>query len=202
MASRPIWSGSISFGLVNVPVRLYSATSHKELRFHMLHDEDGGRIREKRVCSIDGKEVPYEHIIKGYPLTKHEYVPIARDELAALTPKSSKSIDIEDFVELREIDPIFYDSTYYLLPDRGAAKAYGLLRTAIEKTGMVGIARVVLRTKQYLCAVRPIEGVLALSTMHWADELVAANELEGVPEAEHHKPTERELTMATKLVES
>src|SRR3954465_8359678 len=123
---RPIWSGSISFGLVNVPVKLYSATSPKEVRFHMLHDKDGGRIQQKRVCSIDGEEVPWEHIVKGFELAKGRYVSVTRKELEQFMPRSTKSIDIEDFVELTRIDPIYYDSTYYLLPDRGAAKPYAL----------------------------------------------------------------------------
>lgn len=198
---RPIWSGSISFGLVNVPVRLFSATSHSELRFNQLHDADGGRIREKRVCEVDGKEVPYEHIIKGYQISKGQYVTVSKDELADFAPKASKTIDIEDFVELKEIDPMYFDTTYYLVPDAGAGKAYGLLLEAMEKTGMVGIARVVLRTKQYLCAVRPLEKAIALSTMHYADELVGTSDLEGLPERAAH-PSERELNMATKLVQS
>lgn len=198
---RPIWSGSISFGLVNVPVRLFSATSHSELRFNQLHDADGGRIREKRVCEVDGKEVPYEHVIKGYPVAKGQYVTVSKEELQSFAPKATKTIDIEDFVELEEIDPMFFDTTYYLVPDHGAGKAYGLLREAMEKTGMVGIARVVLRTKQYLCAVRPLGDAMALSTMHYADEVNSVSDLEGLPERAAH-PSERELTMATKLVQS
>jgi DNA end-binding protein Ku len=198
---RPIWSGSISFGLVNVPVRLFSATSHSELRFNQLHDADGGRIREKRVCEVDGKEVPYEHIIKGYAISKGQYVAVTKEELAGFAPKASKTIDIEDFVALREIDPMYFDTTYYLVPDHGAGKAYGLLLEAMEKTGMVGIARVVLRTKQYLCAVRPLEKAMALSTMHYADEVIGTADLDGLPERAAH-PSERELTMATKLVQS
>lgn len=198
---RPIWSGAISFGLVNVPVRMFSATSHKELRFNMLHEKDGGRIREKRVCSIDGEEVPYEEIIKGFPLTKTQYVPVTKDELANFAPKATKSIDIEDFVELGQIDPIFFDATYYLAPDTGAARPYALLHEAMVKTGMVGVARVVLRTKQYLCAVRPLGKALAITTMHYADEVVGANDLEGLPDSTDRKPSERELHMATKLIE-
>jgi DNA end-binding protein Ku len=198
--ARPIWSGTISFGLVSVPVKLFSATSQKEIRFHMLHDKDGGRIQQKRVCSIDGEEVAWEHIIKGFELSKGRYVSVTRKELEQFNPRATKSIDIEDFVELSQIDPIYYESTYYLLPDRGAAKPYALLTEALKRTGRVGVARFVLRTRQYLCAVRPRDKVLALSTMLYADEVVAESELEGVPEKA--KPGERELKMAEQLVES
>jgi DNA end-binding protein Ku len=198
---RPIWSGSISFGLVNVPVKLYSATSPKEVRFHMLHDKDGGRIQQKRVCSVDGEEVPWEHIVKGYEISKGRYVTVTQEELAALHPKATRSIDIEDFVELCQIDPIFYETTYYLLPDRGAARPYVLLLEAMKSTGKVGIGSFVLRTKQYLASVRPVGRVLALSTMLYADEIVDQTELEGVPAAEA-KPREKELHMAEQLVQS
>jgi DNA end-binding protein Ku len=196
---RPIWSGSISFGLVNVPVKLFSATSPKEVRFHMLHDKDGGRIQQKRVCSIDGEEVPWEHIIKGFEISKGRYVSVTREELSAFNPRATKTIEIEDFVELPQIDPIYYETTYYLLPDKGAAKPYALLIEAMKRVGRVGVAKFVLRTRQYLCAVRPLGKALALSTMLYADEVVALDDLEGLPEA---KPGERELKMAEQLVES
>jgi DNA end-binding protein Ku len=196
---RPIWSGSISFGLVSVPVKLFSATSPKEVRFHMLHDKDGARIQQKRVCSADGQEVPWEHIVKGFEISKGRYVTVTREELEAFNPKATKSIDIEDFVKLEQIDPIYYETTYYLVPDKGASKPYALLVEAMRRTGRVGIARFVLRTKQYLCAVRPVEKVLAVSTMLYADEVVSQDELEGVPSS---KPGERELKMAEQLIGS
>lgn len=199
--ARPIWSGSISFGLVNVPVKLYSATSPKEVRFHMLHDEDGGRVQQKRVCSIDGQEIPWEHIVKGFEIAKNRYVTVTKDELAALGPAASRAIDIEDFVQLDQIDPIFYEHTYYLVPDKGAARPYALLLAAMKKTSRVGIARFVLRTRQYLCAVRPMEKALALSTMLYADEVVAEKELDDLPPASA-KPRDRELAMAEQLVTS
>ncbi|MFL5275722.1 MAG: Ku protein, partial [Myxococcales bacterium] len=177
---RPIWSGSVSFGLVNVPVKLFSATSPKEIRFHMLHDKDGARIQQKRVCSAEEKEVPWEHIVKGFEISKGRYVSVSREELSAFDPKGSKSIDIEDFVDLSQIDPIFYESTYYLVPDRGATKPYALLVEAMKRTNRVGIARFVLRTKQYLAAVRPMKGALAISTMLYADEVVSQDDLEGL----------------------
>ena len=174
---RPIWSGSVSFGLVSVPVKLFSATSPKEVRFHMLHDKDGGRIHQKRVCSIDGQEVPWEHIAKGFEISKGRYVTVSREELDAFNPRATKAIEIEDFVDLGQIDPIFYESTYYLVPDRGANKPYALLVEAMKRTNKVGVARFVLRTKQYLAAVRPLGTALAISTMLYADEVVSQDDL-------------------------
>jgi DNA end-binding protein Ku len=197
--ARPIWSGSISFGLVSVPVKLFSATSPKEVRFHMLHDKDGARIQQKRVCSADGQEVPWEHIVKGFEISKGRYVTVTREELEAFNPRATKSIDIEDFVKLEQIDPIYYETTYYLVPDKGASKPYALLVEAMRRTGRVGIARFVLRTKQYLCAVRPVKKALAISTMLYADEVVSQDDLEGLPES---KPGERELKMAEQLIGS
>jgi DNA end-binding protein Ku len=198
---RPIWSGSVSFGLVSVPVKLFSATSPKEVRFHMLHDKDGGRIHQKRVCSVDGQEVPWEHIVKGYEVSKGKAVTVTKDELESFSPKANKAIEIEDFVGLDQIDPIYYETTYYLVPDKGAAKPYALLVEAMKRTGKVGIARIVLRTKQSLCAVRPMGKVLAVSLMLYADEVVSADDLDGVPDA-HSKPGERELKMAEQLIAS
>jgi DNA end-binding protein Ku len=199
--ARPIWTGSITFGLVNVPVKLFSATSAKEVSFHMLHDKDGGRIRQKRVCSVDDEEVPYEHIVKGYEVSRGQYVEVNPEELKKFIPEATKTIDIQEFVELVEIDPIFYDHTYYLVPDKGAGKAYALLLQAMRDSGKVGIAKVVLRTKEYLCAVRPLEDALAMSTMLFADEVVSPKELEGLPGESHH-PKGKELEMAKTLVES
>ena len=197
--ARAIWSGSISFGLVNVPVKLFSAVSQKEVHFNMLHDKDGARINLKRFCSAEDVEVPYEHIVKGYEVSKGRYVTVTPAELEGVDPKASRTIDIQDFVELAEIDPIYYDHTYYLAPDKGAGKAYALLLEAMRRTGRVGIARVVLRTKEALCCVRPLGGALALSTMNYADEIVPVDELELPKEP---APAPRELEMAGRLVES
>ena len=196
---RAIWSGSISFGLVNVPVKLFSAVSHKEVRFHMLHDADGARVQLKRFCSAEDVEVPYEHVVKGFEISRGRYVTVTAEELDAADPRGAHTIEIQDFVDIGEIDPVFYDQTYHLVPDRGAAKAYGLLLDAMSKTGKVGVARVVLRTKQALCCVRPMRGALALSTMNYADEIVSSDEL-GLPA--RAPPTARELEMAERLVES
>src|SRR5262245_53237762 len=136
---RAIWTGSISFGLVNVPVKVFSATSQKEVRFHQLHDEDGARLQYKRVCSVDGKEVPYENIVKGYEIAPDEYVVIQPEELEALDPEKTRMIDIEDFVELAEIDPLYYDKSYYLAPATGGAKAYRVLLESMRESGKVAI---------------------------------------------------------------
>jgi DNA end-binding protein Ku len=199
--ARPIWTGSISFGMVNVPVKLFSAVSHKEVRFHMVHDADGARIKQKRVCSADGKEVHWEHIAKGYEVSPGQVVVIDPEELERLDPKATRSIDIEAFVKLPEIDPLFYESSYYLVPDRQATKAYALLVSAMKDSQRVGIARFVLRAKQYLAAVRPVGNALMISTMLYADELVPQSSLDGIPE-KLPAPKEQELKMAEQLVES
>jgi DNA end-binding protein Ku len=197
---RPIWSGSISFGLVNVPVKLFTAVRKKTVRFHQLHAEDGGRIQQKRVCSVDGEEVAFEDLAKGYELYPGQYVMIEPEELDALDPEATQTIDIEDFVELEEVDPLYYDSSYYLVPDARGAKAYRLLLDAMRQSGRVGIARVVMRTKQYLCAVRPVGEALVLTTMNFADEVVGQEEIEGLPGEQ--EAGERELKMAEALIES
>ncbi len=199
---RPIWSGAISFGLVNVPVKLYSAVSPKDVRFHQLEASTKARIRQKRVSSATGEEVPYDQIIKGYELAPDTYVPIAPEELDALDPKATKTIDIEDFVDLDTIDPIYFERPYYLVPDKGGMKAYALLREAMRETNKVGIARMVLRTKQYLAAIRPKDDALVLETMLYADEVVPEEQLDGLPEPGEVEVRDRELQMARQLIES
>ena len=197
---RPIWSGAISFGLVNVPVKLYSAVSPKDVRFHQIDAKSNSRVRQKRVSSATGEEVPYDQIVKGYELAPDTYVTISPEELDALDPKATKTIDIEDFVDLDMIDPIFYERPYYLVPDKGGTKAYALLREAMRETNKVGIARVVLRTKQYLAAIRPKGDVLVLETMLFPDEVVPDDELE-VPRDEV-EVSDREQKMARQLIDS
>ena len=197
---RAIWSGAISFGLVNVPIKLFTATSQKDVRFHQLHDKDGARIQQKRVCSKDGEEVPIEHIVKGYEVSRDKYVLITPEELEALDPKASRTIDIQDFVDLDEIDPVYFDSTYYMVPEKGAAKAYALLLEAMRKSKKVAIARVVLRQKQHLVALRPLRNALSMETMLYADEVVSPDTLEGLPE--DVEVTDRELAMAQQLIDS
>ena len=198
-----MWSGAISFGLVNVPVKLYSAVSRKTVRFHQLNGKTGHRVAQKRVDSATGDEVNYEDIVKGYELTKDRYVVITPDELETLDPEKSRTIDIEDFVDLADIDPVYYDHPYYLVPDKGATKAYGLLLNAMEQSGKVAVARVVLRSKEHLVAIRPAPGnVLTMETMLFADEVVAPEDLDDLPEGKELKASQRELTMAQQLIDS
>jgi DNA end-binding protein Ku len=202
--ARSIWSGAISFGLVNVPVKLYSAVNRKTVRFHQLNGKTGARIAQKRIDPGTGEEVAYEDIVKGYELTKDSYVLITPEELDALDPEKSRTIDIEDFVDLTEIDPVYYDHPYYLAPDKGAAKAYGLLLSAMKDTRKVAIARVVLRSKENLVAIRPGPGgnVLTMETMVFADEVVSPSEIDDLPDPEALKVSERELKMAEQLIAS
>ncbi|MGH2967934.1 MAG: Ku protein [Solirubrobacteraceae bacterium] len=199
---RSIWSGAISFGLVNVPVKLYSAVSRKTVRFNQLNAETGNRIQQKRVDPETGEEVGYEQIVKGYELTKDRYVVITPEELDALDPERTRTIDIEDFVDLEEIDPVYYDHPYYLVPDKGAAKAYGLLLGSMEQAGKVAIARVVLRSKEQLVAIRPADDVLMMETMIFHDEVVPTDEIEDLPEGKELKTSDRELKMAQQLIDS
>ena len=197
---RPIWSGAISFGLVNVPVKLYSATSSKDVRFHQLDGKSKSRIRQKRVSVATGEEVPFEDLVKAYEIAPDNYVTITPEELDALDPKATKTIDIEDFVDLDQIDPVYYERPYYLVPDKGGQKAYALLRNAMRETNKVGIARVVLRTKQYLAAIRPKDDALVMETMLFADEVNPLDELDlPGPDVD---VTEREEKMARSLIDS
>jgi DNA end-binding protein Ku len=200
--ARSIWSGAISFGLVNVPVKLFSAVSRKTVRFNQLNQETGNRIQQKRVDPETGEEVPYEQIVKGFELTKDRYVIITPDELDALDPERTRTIDIEDFVDLEDIDPVYYDHPYYLVPDKGAAKAYGLLLNAMEASGKVAIARVVIRSKEALVAIRPAGDLLMMETMIFHDEVVPHDELDDLPDAKDLKASQRELKMAQQLIDS
>ncbi len=192
-----IWTGSISFGLVTVPVRLVSATRSQDVRFHQLEAETGARIRYRRVSEKTGEEVPNDQIVKGYELESGNYVVIEGDELAALKPKASRQIEIEDFVDLSEIDPVYFEQPYYLVPDKDAAKAYRLLTQVMEDEGKVAVGRFVLRSKEALVAIRPVDGMLCLETMRYADEVLAPDREQIDAESE---PSERELDMARQLV--
>jgi DNA end-binding protein Ku len=201
--ARAIWSGAISFGLVNIPVKLYSAVSRKTVRFNQLDAESGQRIRQQRVNPESGEEVPYEQIVKGYEIGPDRYVTITPEELDALEPQKTRTIDIEDFVELAQIDPIYYDHPYYLAPDTGAGKAYRLLLDAMEEAGKVAIARVVIRSKENLVAVRPHDGVLTMETMLFSDEVIAPDSIEELGSVNGDvKTSERELEMAQQLIDS
>ena len=200
---RAIWSGSISFGLLNVPVKLYSAVSKQTVRFRELREKDGSRVRHKRVAEADGKEVAYDDIVKGYEFAPDQYVTLTRDELAELDPKKTRAIEIQDFVDLDEIDPIYFEHPYYLGPDKGAEKAYALLVAAMEDARKVAVARFVLRNKENLAAIRPMNGVLTMATMRFADEVTKPDDLkDDLFEEKPKKPEKRELEMAKQLIES
>src|SRR5689334_51924 len=199
---RSIWSGAISFGLVNVPVKLFSAVSRKNVRFHQLHDKDGVRIQQKRVCPADGEEVAYENIVKGYEIAPDKYVVIEPEELEALDPKKTRAIEIQEFVDLEEIDPIYFDHPYYLAPDKGAAKPYRLLLQAMQDTNKVAIARVVIRQKENLVAIRATGDVMTMATMVFHDEVVSPDTLDEIPDDDEASVSDREVEMAQQLIGS
>jgi DNA end-binding protein Ku len=200
---RAIWSGAISFGLVNIPVKLYSAVSRKTVRFHQIDAESGQRIRQQRVNPESGDEVPYEQIVKGYEISPDRYVTITPEELEALEPQKTRTIDIEEFVDLEQIDPIYYDHPYYLAPDKGAAKAYKLLLDAMREADKVAIARVVIRSKENLVALRSYDGAITMETMLFPDEVVPPDSIEELASVDGSvKTTKRELDMAKQLIES
>jgi DNA end-binding protein Ku len=199
--ARAIWSGSISFGLVNVPVKLFTSVRKKDVRFNQLHATDNVRIQQKRVCPADGEEVAWDDLVKGYEITPGQYVVVTNEELEALDPEATHTVDIEDFVALEDIDPLYFDSSYYLVPDAPGVKPYRLLLDAMNESGRVGIGRVVLRTKQYLCAVRPLGDALVLTTMNFTDEVSPASDLEGLPGV-GAEPSSREMKVAKQLIDS
>ena len=195
---RPIWKGAISFGLISIPIRLYSAVENKSLKFHLLHDEDGGRIKYKRECSKCGKEVTWDDIVKGYEYSKDHYVQFSDEELDALDVDSIKAIDVVSFVPLEHIDPIYFDKTYYLIPEGSGIKAYRLLAEALEAEGQVGVAKIALRDKEHLSTIRLKDDVFVLETMHWPDEIRQAEfeELDKKVEVR-----DQEVKMARQLIQ-
>ncbi len=197
-----MWMGTLNFGLVSMPVRLYSAISRKSVHFNQLHAADHARVIQKRVCSADGEEVPYEEVVKGYELAPERYVVIEDAELAAIAPEATRTIEIEDFVELGEIDRIYFDKPYYVAPNRGGARSYQLLLQAMRDTGKVAIARVVLRAREQLVAVHPREDILMMTTLTYADEVNPTSELREFSEEQEVAVGERELDVARRLVQS
>jgi DNA end-binding protein Ku len=196
-----MWQGTLNFGLVSMPVKLYSAVSSKSVHFHQLHARDHARIQLKRFCSAEEEEVSYEEIVRGYEIAPERYVVVEDAELEALAPELTRTIDIEDFVELQEIDHIYLDQPYYVVPNKGGGKSYGLLLRAMHDTGKVAVARVVLRSRERLVAIHPHEQTLLMTTMNFADEVRPLSELRELAEADV-KIGERELDVARKLVES
>jgi DNA end-binding protein Ku len=201
-----MWMGTLNFGLVSMPVKLYSAVSSKSVHFNQLHGADHARIQQKRVCSADGEEVPFEDVVKGYELAPERYVVIEDAELQALAPEATRTIEIQDFVEIDEIDRIYFDQPYYIVPNRGGARSYKLLLQATRETGKVAIARVVLRSRERLVAVHPHGDVLMMTTLNYADEINPTSELRELSGEEQDEASsavgERELDVARRLVQS
>jgi len=194
---RAIWKGSISFSLINIPIALYPATRREELKFRLLRSSDMSPVNYKRVAEADGKEVPWEHIVKGYEYEKGKFIVLKDEDFKRADIEATQSVDILDFVELDEIDPIFFDKPYYLEPEKRGEKAYGLLRDALKQSGKVGIAKVVIKTRQHLAAVKPEKNLLVLELMHFSEEIIDTKELK-IP----HNATlaAKELNMAKDLI--
>lgn len=200
---RPAWQGSISFGLIHFPVALYGVTTDRRIAFHQLHDADGVRIKQKRVCPADGEEVPYEHIVRGYEFEPGRYVIVERDELDALQPERSRSIELEKFIDASEIDPLYYDASYFALPGEGAGAAYALLCEAMTAEDRAAFARLVMHGKEHLVALWPRDAVLVVSTMHFEDEITNPAQLPAIEPAGSLKKKNRkpaELNAARQLV--
>ncbi|MGA7201809.1 MAG: Ku protein [Candidatus Cybelea sp.] len=197
--AHAIWSGAINFGLVTIPVKLFTAVKTDDLSFNMLHKKDEGRIKYERVCSVDGKPVPWDEIVKGYEYEKGQYVLLTDEDFAKVNPEATQSVDIVEFVELDKISPMFFDKPYYLEPTKQGRHAYALLREALADSNRVAVARVVIRTKEYIAAVKPVGDALVLELMHWASEIVASDTLD-LPGAE--KLPEKEMQMARMLIDT
>jgi DNA end-binding protein Ku len=197
--AHAIWSGAINFGLVTIPVKVFTAVKTDELSFNMLHKKDEGRIKYERVCSVDGKTVPWDEIVKGYEYEKGQYVILTDEDFKKVNPEATQSVDILEFVELDKINPMFFDKPYYLEPTKQGRHAYALLREALAKSNRVAIARVVIRTKEYIAAVKPLDDALVLELMHWASEMVSPGTLE-LPEGE--RLPEAEMKMAKMLIDT
>jgi DNA end-binding protein Ku len=202
MPKRSIWTGAISFGLVAVPVKLYPATEQKDIQFHQFKAGTDQRIRYKRVSEETGREVDYQDIVKGYEVEKGKFVVVTPEELEGVAPERTRTIEIQDFVDLADIDPIYYEKTYYLAPEdqTGAKRAYALLHEAMESEGKVAVGRFVMRTKEYLAAIRPMDGILALETMFFPDEIRDASEVENIPV--RTRADEGQLKLARQLIDS
>jgi DNA end-binding protein Ku len=198
---RSIWTGAINFGMVTIPVKMYTATEQKDVRFHLVHIKDGSRIIEKRFCAEEDKEVGWDEIGKGYEVRKGEYVVMEREEVEAAAPETTKTIDIGDFVEIQEIDPIYFEKSYFLEPTEIGVKPFNLLRRALEETGRVAVARVAIRSKERLATLRVYDSTLVLETMYWPDEIRSADQLE-LPSGKAATPAPREVEMARTLIDT
>jgi DNA end-binding protein Ku len=196
-----MWKGTLNFGLVSVPVKLYSAAVHKSVTFHQLHARDHARIVQRRFCSAEGEEVEYSEVVKGYELAPGRYVVIEPEEFAALEPAFTRTIEIHDFVQLEEIDAVYFDRPYFVVPGKGGARSYRLLLEAMRETGKVAIGRIVLRSREQLVAIRPREDALMMVTMNFGDEIQQTSSFYELEEAQV-EVSENELEMARRLVES
>jgi DNA end-binding protein Ku len=195
---RAIWRGTISFGLVSIPVNLYTATESHDVHFHLLHKKDGARLKNIRWCPIDEKAVPWDEVVRGFEYTKGRYVAISDEDLEHLPVKTVHTVDISDFVKLDEVDPIYFDKAYYLAPEEAGIKAFSLLRQALQQTDRAAVAKVAIRDKENLCLVRPYQDVLSMETMFYANEIRST---EGLA-ADSTKTSPRELQMAVSLIEN
>jgi len=200
--ARAIWSGTISFGLLNVPVRMFSAVARRNIALREIRESDSAKIKHRRVAEGTDEEVPYENIVKAYELSPGQYVPLSKDEMAALAPEKTRAIDVQDFVDIEEIDPMYFDSPYYLGPADGAEKAYSLLASAMESSGKAAIARFVFRNKEHLSAIRASDGVLTLTTMRFHDEVVPPSDLDDALPDKKPKVAKKEQQMAEQLIDS
>jgi len=198
---RPIWKGAISFGMVTIPVKLYSATEQRDVRFRLLHRDDGAPIEEKRFCTADGKEVAWDDLVRGFEVSKGEFVVLEPDEIDAAKPASSTTIEIGDFVEAAEIDPVYFEKSYFLEPDDVGAKPFSLFRRALEETDRVAVARVTIRTRERLAVLRAYDGTVVLETMFWPDEIRSTGALD-LPEGSEATVRTKELQMARSLVDN
>jgi DNA end-binding protein Ku len=201
MATRAIWSGTIAFGMVSIPVRLYAATESHDVRFHLLHKGCGARLKNVRWCPVHDQAVAWEDTERGFEYAKGKYVPVSEEELDRLPVKTVHSVEISDFVKLEEVDPIYFERAYYLAPEENGAKAFALLRKALLETGRAAVAKVAIREKESLCLVRPYEDVLTMETMFYANEIRSARELERAANGKQ-AVSAKELQMAVSLVES
>ncbi|MFN8018444.1 MAG: Ku protein [Acidimicrobiales bacterium] len=200
--ARPTWTGVISFGLVSVPVKAYSATRDTSIRFHQIEKDTGARIRNQRVSAASGDPVADDQVVLGYEVSPGHHATFERDELDALRPQSTKAVQILDFVELDDVDPVYFDKTYWLGPDGPAAREpYDLLLTAMEERSRVAIGHVVMRQKGRLAAIRPMDGLLAMSTMRYADEVVTRDEVPELP-TERHESDQRAIDLALQVVDT
>ena len=198
---RPVWSGTISFGLVAIPIKLYNGVSKKSVSFNQLDDRTMSRIKLRKVSAETGEEVPDEHIVKGYEISKGRYVVVDPDELEPFIPSATRSIDLEEFIDLSEIDPVYFDSAYIVAPDK-TPKPYALLARAMEQAGKVAIGRFVMRNKQYIAALRAVDGHLMMSTMVFADEVVPVSAVDELDELDDVQVSDKEVLMAEALVDS